>query len=56
MRPPITMIPGITAHWHAIGKSMPAANDPGIERGPEDKGGRVRHLAAPRAKPPAGRP
>ena len=56
MRPPITMIPGITADWNAIGTSMRAANDPTIEQASEDKGGSVSHLETPLTKPPTERP
>ncbi|MDH4172985.1 MAG: hypothetical protein OEZ09_11810 [Betaproteobacteria bacterium] len=69
MKPPFTPIPGISADWNAIGKSMrapnapaEAANDPNIKPEPvaavqecEDEGGSVRHLKTQPTKPPARR-
>ena len=70
MKPPITTIPGISADWSAIGKSMRAAkaqaraaNDSNIKQALvaavlewEDEGGSVRHPETPATKPPAKRP
>jgi len=67
MKPPITTIPGISADWAAIGKSMraarasaQAANDSNIKQALvaavqewEDEGGSATHPETPTTKPPA---
>jgi len=60
MRPPVTTIPGISADWAAIGKSVRAANDPDFRQAlvtavkeREDEGGSATHPETPTTKPPA---
>ena len=70
MKPPATAIPGVSADWKAIGKSMRAAkapagaaSDSNIKRALvaavqewEDEGGSLEQSKAPPTKPPAKRP